>query len=141
MTLNRLKEKRIEIEGQARNKTKTGPSAPYNSIIQYKHTNLLQTVGQAEGLALSSSLSPGQTWTPPRYSSVWPGCCNCRTAESGRASLTPPTHNVSPGWRNDMRGSACNLLTGWQGSMDHSLLSHHASVLYTLNSKCFLGVV
>ncbi|KAK5856007.1 hypothetical protein PBY51_007634 [Eleginops maclovinus] len=57
----------------------------------------------------------------PGARGVWRRFCHCRTAKSGSATSTPPTHNFPPRQSDHLQGPACNLLTGWQESVENPI--------------------
>ena len=116
------------------------------TMIQMRNTCLNNTA--ADGPFPFSSLITGQSvshhykdaWNLPRYSGSLESCRHCRTAESGRATFTPPTHCVPPGRSDDSPGSACNLLTCWQGSVENPI-TPHCPIMHQLLSMRNLGTL
>lgn len=115
-------------------------------MIQMRNTCLNNTA--ADGPFPFSSLITGQSvshhykdaWNLPRYSGSLESCRHCRTAESGRATFTPPTHCVPPGQSDDSPGSACNLLTFWQGSVENPI-TPRCPIMHQLLSMMNLGTL
>ena len=115
-------------------------------IIQMRNTCLNNAA--ADGPVPFSSLLTGQSvshhykdaWNLPRYSGSLESCRHCRTAESGRATFTPPTRCVPPRRSDDSPGSACNLLTCWQGSVENPI-PPRCPIMHQLLSMRNLGTL